>query len=442
MLDPVFAQNKVLRHRLFDLVLNHGAPPIQQPQAGAPFTIVTSPTATSDLTALLNVVVTANEVTHLHGTGPLVKRVCGGWPNVFSIRARNDWGRHDFGDWNVCLSPRGRTRAEFFQNVLTVLRNRNVRNVLCIPFLADEFYTSIALHECFGAKLCVYLMDDQNVATHNIPDALVREFLNRCSLRLATHPELQKSYQDKYGLRFSVLPAVVPASLTARDPSPSLPSTEQRYGALIGSFWDQSWYDRLCDVLSKCDCRIDWFGNTKSPWFNLSPKHLRKAGITAHGVIPEHQLARKLAQYPFVIVPVGALDTRESNTGVARLSLPGRILFAIATSHIPVLIVGSEKTCGARFVKHFGVGEVAPYDSSAVSAAMDRMSRPEAQRRMRQAAAKIAPVLSDDGISDWLAKSIEVGEPADMRFEDLFSGYDASIELHSEPSIATAVGLR
>jgi hypothetical protein len=209
---------------------------------------------------------------------------------------------------------------------------------------------------------------------------------------------------------------------------------------LIGSFWDQSWFDRLCSVLSRCGRRIDWFGNNKSPWFDLSPESLAKAGITAHGIVPEDRLARELAKYPFVIVPVGGLDEKDSNTGVARLSLPGRILFAVSTANTPVLVVGSPRTCGARFVSHFGVGEVVPYDAQAILAAMDRMSQPEAQLRMRQAAAKIAAALSDRGISEWLRQSIHLGVPADHRFEDLFSGYDAAIDLDRETVLSAASG--
>jgi hypothetical protein len=434
MPDAVFDLNKALRDRLSCLVLGD----VAAQEHPCEFTITASPGADPDPAAPVHVVVTANEVTNLHGTGPLVKRACQGWPNVFSIRARNDWGVHDFGDWSVCLSPGGRTRAEFFNNALSVLRNRNVRTVLCVPYLADEFYTSIAIQECFGAKLCVYLMDDQNVASRNIPDALMREFLERSSLRLATHPELKAAYEQKYGLPFYLLPATVPASLVPADviPPPAAPADTRR-GALIGSFWDQSWYDRLCAVLSECDSSIDWFGNNKSPWLDLSPGSLAKAGITAHGIVPEDQLARELRNYPFVVVPVAALDETESNAGVARLSLPGRILFAGATSHTPVLVVGSRRTCGARFVAHFGLGEVVPYEASAVAAAMDRMRQPAAQVRMRQAAARIAPVLSDRRITDWLAQSIEQGAPADRRFEDLFSGYDGAIDLPYSPLPAT-----
>jgi len=280
MLDPVFTLNRTLQDKLRSLVLQQAGEVAPQREAPS-FAIATAPDADLDPAAPVHVVVTANEVNDLHGTGPLLKRVCQNRSNVFSIRARNDWNQQDFGAWHVCLSPRGRTRAEFFYNALSVLRNRNVRTVLCVPFLPDEFYTSIAIHECFGAKLCVWVMDDQNVAASNVPDAVTRELLERCSLRLATHPELQYAYEQKYGLPFHVLPAIVPAHLVPTEvtPSPAVNGRPRR-GALIGSFWDQSWYDRLCSVLSRCDCRIDWFGNNKSPWFDLSPPSLAKAGIT------------------------------------------------------------------------------------------------------------------------------------------------------------------
>lgn len=437
MLDPVFALNKTLRNRLSSLVL-HESPEDSRPSPPSAFTVTAVSGAGLDPALPLNVVVTGNEVSNQHGTGPLVKRVCQGWPNIFSVRARNDWGGvQDFGDWHVCLSPRPTARAGFFHNVLSVLRNHKVATVLCVPFLQDEFLTAIALHECFHAKLCVYLMDDQNVATNQISDTLMRDFLERCSLRLATHPELKHIYEEKYELPFHVLPAVVPAHLVCSDAAGSALCREASNGALIGSFWDQSWFDRLCSVLSGCGRQIEWFGNNKSPWFDLSPKKLAKAGIMARGIVPEDRLARELAKYPFVIVPAGALDGTESNTGVARLSLPGRILFAIATSRTPVLVVGSPRTCAARFVSHFGVGEVVPYDAAAVSAAMESMSHPEAQQRMRQAAARIAPVLSDRGVPEWLRQSIELGFPADRRFQDLFDGYDAAIDLDSK-SVRTA----
>ena len=45
--------------------------------------------------------------------------------------------------------------------------------------------TSIAIKEVFNPRLCVYIMDDQNVAVEIIPDDLMRESLEKSSLRLA-----------------------------------------------------------------------------------------------------------------------------------------------------------------------------------------------------------------------------------------------------------------
>ena len=372
----------------------------------------------------IDVVVSLNEINDRHGTGPLVKRVCATRHPVFSIRSRDDWGVHDFGRWNARISQQGCSRSECFLNVLSVLGGRKVRNVLCVPFLLDEILTSIAIKEAFDARLCVWVMDDQNVAATVVPDAAVRELLEKSSLRLATHPELRLAYERKYGLPFYILPAVVPERLVSSELAAPACVPGLRTGALLGSFWDQAWFDRLCSILARLDWRIDWYGNNQSPWFKFPPEMLARAGITAFGVVPEEQLAVELRRYPFVIVPVGALDGKESNTGVASLSLPGRILFSAATSHTPVLVVGSENTCGARFVKHFGIGETVPYEADAVGAAMERLSTPESQRRMRTNAAAIAQSFSDRGVPEWLEASIESGRPADKRFEDAFSGYD------------------
>lgn len=404
MLDSVFSSNALRRACLGALIRgeSHGAGPI-------------------------HVVVTMNEINDRHGTGPLVKRIFQGRRGIFSIRSRDDWGVHDFGDWNATVSQRNRSRPDCFRHVLSVLGGKNVRSVLCVPFLIDELLTSIAVKEAFDVPLCVYLMDDQNVANEVIPDDLMREFLDKSSLRFVTHPELRFAYERKYGLPFYILPAVVPDHLVARAPVAPVYDPAARTGALLGSFWDQSWFDRLCAVLARCRCRVDWYGNNQSPWLTFPAAALARAGITPLGVIPEERLAEELRRYPFVIVPVAALDGKERTAGVASLSLPGRILFAAATSHTPLLVVGSENTCGARFVKHFGIGEVVPYNAARVAAAMDRLSGPEAQRAMRQKAAAIAPAFSDHGVSEWLAASIPLGRPADRRFEDVFSGYNAEL---------------
>ena len=420
MLAPVYRQNALLREHLIESI--GGAGPRGVLRFDPDISLVTSPDASQDPRAPVHAVVTINEINDMHGTGPLVKRIFKGRRGVFSIRSRDHWGTNDFGDWHAKISQEGRTRSECFRRVLRVLAGRNVESVTCVPFLAEELLTSIAIKESFGVKMCSYIMDDQNVAQNVIPDDLMREFLEKCSLRLVTHPELRDAYTRKYGLPFYILPAIVPAELVAVEPLPPAYDPEAKKGALLGSFWDQSWFDQLCAALEPCHYRIDWYGQNRSPWLKFPPEDLKRAGITPFGILPEERLAAELRKYPFVIVPCGELGGKETNVGVASLSLPGRILFAAATAHTPILLVGSDRSCGARFVDRFGIGVTVPYGAARLAKAMKRLSEPRLQAEMRRRAAAIAGALSDRGVVDWLAESIERGEPADSRFEDLFAG--------------------
>jgi hypothetical protein len=374
----------------------------------------------------VDVVVSFGEINDEHGTGPLVKRLFRGRRGIFSVRSGDDWGIHDFGDWNVRLSLRRSTREECFREVVRLFRGMKVRTVTTVPFTTTEIFVTLALQEVYGAKTCVWIKDDQNVAVNNIPDGAMRECLEKCTLRLGTHPELCIAYEQKYGLPMSILPAVVPAHLVVGDQVPANCDVKARKGMLLGSFWDQSWFDRLCSAFENSTVNVDWYGQCRSPWLRFPPEKLAAARIVPFGVVPEAVLASKLREYPFVIVPVGTLDDKETNKGVASLSLPGRILFAAATSNTPVLVIGSTETCGARFVKHFGIGLVAPYEVRAIREAIDHITDPQFQLGARRNAAVIGPTVSDKGVVEWLQSSIELGKPADERFERAFATYRAA----------------
>jgi len=420
--DSVLLRNAALRARLNELVPAAAAevPGCQsrEPDMGAGPSRPRPPKSAEPA----DVVVTLNEITDRHGTGPLVTRLLRGRPNVLSIRSRSDYGDQGYPAWSRVLKQGSPRRHHWYRNVLHALGGTRVANVLCVPFLPDEVKTAIAIEGTFGARLCTYIMDDQNVAADGISDELMKELLDRSSLRLATHPELRAAYEAKYGLKFHLLPAVVPDHLILRQSAAWPEFADARRGALLGSFWDQSWFDRLCTALEGSGFAIDWFGNADSPWLRFPRQALSRAGIITRGVIPEEELARELRRYPFVIVPVGALDEAESNRGVAALSLPGRILFAAATSHTPILIVGNEKTCGSRFVARFGIGVTVPYGASGLRAAMESLCRADSQAEHRSRAATIAGRFSDRGVSEWLISSIALGAPADTRFEDAFAG--------------------
>jgi hypothetical protein len=405
MLSDVFARNASLRIRL-DALIDR------------------MPDHYGEHRGPIDVVVTPNEVNRHHGTGPLLQRLFRGRRNILSIRSRSDWGgRQDFGEWSTRISHRGRSRAESGEAVQGILAGRPVRTVVCAAYLPDDVTTAIMVQEASGASMCAYLMDDQNVTKPVIPDGLMREFLDKCCLRLATHPELRRAYERKYGVPFYYLPAVVPHELMPETLMVNVAS--ERRGILLGSFWDQVWFDRLCEALAPSGYRIDWYGSNRSPWLHFREPAMLKAGIGPLGLIPEARLARELRKYPFAMVPVGMLDGKDTNAGVAALSLPGRILFAAGTSHTPILVVGSEKTCAARFVKHLGIGECVPYRARPLKAAMERLSDPTVQTAMRSRAAAVMPAFSDRNTVEWLEHSIQLGRPADARFEEAFAGYPA-----------------
>src|SRR5271154_4243055 len=55
----------------------------------------------------IDAVVSSNEINSRHGTGALLQRILAGRRNLLCIRARNHWGGHEFGDWNIRLSHAG-----------------------------------------------------------------------------------------------------------------------------------------------------------------------------------------------------------------------------------------------------------------------------------------------------------------------------------------------
>src|SRR5262249_44145733 len=109
----------------------------------------------------------------------------------------------------LCLAHKWLSRPQSFERVLHALNGNTIGRVLCVPFHSDELITAIALKELFNAPLCTYIMDDNNICARGIPDELMREALAKSNLRLAISPEMRDAYENKYNLKFWVLPPVV-----------------------------------------------------------------------------------------------------------------------------------------------------------------------------------------------------------------------------------------
>ncbi len=369
-----------------------------------------------------SIIITHDEVTQKHGTGALVKRIFNNTSDIFSIRSINNYEReHDFGLFNIQLSHQGLSRAQSFSVILNKFENSTVKRVFCVPYNSSELISSIAIKEIFNVPLGTYIMDDQNICDKQIPDELMHEFLSKCSIRFATHPELRDAYESKYKLKFWILPAIVPNELIESNiQNYNSNLLNSRNGTLIGSIWSKQWFELLCNTFSEAGVKIDWYGNHSYYWLSESIDEIQQRGLNPKGLLAEKELAQRLKQYPYIVVPTGTLDEKDDRHHLSQLSLPGRIIFAMATSNTPIIILGSEKTSAASFVKRFGIGVVCDYNSESFNQAVDYVIQPEIQMQMRQNASNVARKFSDKDIGHWVWQSLELGHAYDSRFEELF----------------------
>ena len=366
-------------------------------------------------------IVTTNEVSDRHGTGVILDRIFGRAPNVLSIRSTNLYGEHRLGAAHLVLPHQGLTRTQSFARMLYALNGSTVRRILCVQFLPDELISAVVLKELFGAPLCTFLMDDNNCYSAGIADSLMREALNKSSLRLAISPEMRDAYERKYGLKFYVLPPVVRSESVCAQAEPFSGPAQPAAAALVGSIWSRRWLEQLRQTVRQAGLEVHWYGNARAPWLKTSPQQLRRDGILDCGFLPEQELTERLKQYPYALIPSGSLDEHDDRPEIARLSLPTRLPYLLAATHTPMLLLGSRQSAAARFIERFDVGRVVSYDPGELRQAAIELHRPETQHRVRANAARHSPLFSAAGLDQWVWASLEAGEPADARFEQAFA---------------------
>lgn len=369
----------------------------------------------------VDVVVSHVEVNDAHGTGLLTKRLFGGIPGLVSIRSHDLYGgSQDFGDVAVRLVHDG-VRATVLRGLLAAARGAEVSRAVCIPYFAEDVATALALKDVFAMPLCTFVMDDNNVEGDGIADGPLRELLVRSELRLAISPELRCAYEEKFGLRFWLVPPLVAPELIAREP---LGAEAGRPGAgrglLVGNVWGADWLERLGATVRGTGVELDWYSNGPRPPAGVEAA-LAADGIRVCGAAPEERLLAALRAAPYVLVPSGTLDATDTRRAIARFSLPSRIPYALATAQTPLLVLGHPGTAAARFVTRHGVGVTSPYDRDRFVAAVAEVTAPASQAAMRARAAALGPLFSAEGARDWIWRSLALGEAVDHRFEHLVS---------------------
>ena len=370
-----------------------------------------------------DVIITHVEVNDRHGVGRFVQMMFLGEPGIISLRSANLYeGEHNFGDLAFCIRHENKARDAVFARVLDTMGDNSARRIVCIPYFADDVRTALALKEIYGASMCTYIMDDQNVFTGDgIPDVLMDELLAKSRLRLAISPELLRAYEKKYGHKIWYMPALVPARLIPSRLVVPVPAPEPSQGVMIGNIWGGQWVNRLRETVRDSGIKLRWYCNGGFRWLPCS-----KDSLIADSIIPcdppkEDLLIEILRSSGFAVVPSGTLDQDDDRRFIAQLSLPSRLPYMMATSHIPILVLGNRQTSAARFVEQFGIGVVADYTPKAFVDAANYITRAEVNLAMRRKALVASARFSDAGAAEWIWQSLALGEPIDRRYEGLIS---------------------
>lgn len=368
-----------------------------------------------------DVIITPNEANQRHGIGIIVERFFGAQPNMLSIRSQDSFGgEQKFGAHRLRVSHAGLARWESYELLLKLLNGSTVRRVVCIPFFADDLITAICLRELFNCSLCIYVMDDNNIGAHGIPNDLFAEALWRAHFRLGISPEIRDAYAAKYGIPFYVMPPLVERDHVLTEPvMPEAAITERRPGALIGNIWSQRWLERLRHALRGSGVKLHWYGNINASWLHYTREELAADGITTIGFLPEEDLIERLRWHPYAVIPSGSLDEQDDRPELARLSLPSRIPYLAAVANLPLIVLGHPETAAGHFVKRFQIGTVCPYEPEALKNAALGICDLEEQWFFRRNAAEKCSALVLDDPGQWLWNSLERSAPIDDRFEKL-----------------------
>jgi hypothetical protein len=369
----------------------------------------------------VDLVVTHCEVSDRHGTGVLLGRLLGEGGATVTVRSCDLYGGvQEFGRARFKITHGQAPRPEAYANLLATIGGLDVRRILCVPYALDEIRSALAAQDLFGAPLCTWVMDDQNIESDGIADAPLRELFARSRLCLAISPELRQAYQAKFGGQFALAPpAVRPEHLQLAAAMPEPGRLARRQGLVFGNIWGEAWFEGLLGALAGAGVPVDWHHGGGTPWRKLDPARLAASGITDRPFLPEPELVATLRASPYVLIPTGTFEGDDPHRFIARLSLPSRLAYVVATAGTPVVVLGHPETAAARFVTRHGLGRVVPYQRAALVDAVAGICTPEAQLGHRRAAAALAPALSAGGMSAWIWRSLEAGRPIDHRFAAL-----------------------
>jgi hypothetical protein len=368
-------------------------------------------------------IITACEVNEAHGTGTLIRRMFTDWSSIVSVRTHNFYDeKQNFGAASFCVPFAHGSHVELAATIQLYMNGAKVRRALCIPYLPGEAIVSLAVKELYRAPLCTYVMDDKNVAAEGISDDLMTELLTKSDLRLVIGPEMRDAYEQKYGMKFWVVPPLVSNEVIRTALAPSPAADEPKRGVLLGNIWGQRWLDLLRGTFRGTGQKVDWYCNIKDPKsLKYDRAEMEADGIRLMDPVPESELPSTLCRYSYAVVPTDPLDGQSPAAveAIARYSLPSRIPTLVTTSQLPILIIGNSTTSAAGFVRRFQLGRICSYDSGEVLRAVEELLDEDVQQQIRERSLALSPSLSAEHSADWIWNSLAKAEPYDLRYENL-----------------------
>jgi hypothetical protein len=194
---------------------------------------------------------------------------------------------------------------------------------------------------------------------------------------------------------------------------------DELHGVIIGNIWGQQWVELLRNTVRGSGIKLSWYCNGEFRWLPCGRDSLIEDSIIPCAPLKDDPLVKMLRQSWFAVLPSGSLDERDDRRFIAQLSLPSRVPYMMATSHVPILVLGSPQTTAARFVERLGIGTVADYNRESFTKAVHHIMQSSVNLAMRRRALAAAARFSDVGAAEWIWQSLEAGEPIDRRFEDI-----------------------
>jgi FkbM family methyltransferase len=374
----------------------------------------------------VDLILTPNEINLGHGTGVLLKRFFK-VEDCFNLRSRENY--EDKGDFmSHVLNLNGASRTDVYAALTKVLGRLKVRRIISIPFFEEDFLIASACKSILGVPMAVWFMDDVLVHTpgyfqnKSVDWDITIELMERADMRFVISPEMRDAYEHKYHRKFHMLPPMLTDEHQAMRVEANFgENLQSKTCVMLGNVWDQAWLDQLMSAIRSTGWTVHWYGTgSASPWLNTTTDLLAECGIIEMGFQPEELLAKELPKYPFAIIPSGSGLEDDPMRNITLLSMPSRLPFLLAVGRIPVLILGSDQSCSARFVERFGVGMTSLYEESTLASAIARMTDPNFNREARDNCEKYSCEFLGCDVAQWIWESVEKGSPRCQRFERVF----------------------